>query len=48
MRHRDHEDEDEKSEGKKPQNEVTGVINMIIGGEAVRDKRLKRTRKEEI
>lgn len=47
-RHRDHEDKDDKSEGKKPRNEVTGVINMIIGGEAIRDKRLKRTWKEKI
>ena len=47
-RRRDHEDEDDKSEGKKPRNEITGVINMIMGGEAAREKRLKRTWKEEI
>ena len=43
-RYRDSEDEGgNKSGAKKSQNEIIGVINMIIGGEVPKEKRLKRT-----
>lgn len=48
QRHRDSEDEGgDKPAAKKVRNEVAGVINMIVGGEVPKEKRMKRTRKEE-
>ena len=46
-RYRDSEDEGgNKSGAKKSRNEMAGVINMIIGGEVPKERRLKWTRKE--
>ena len=36
-----------KSKTKKSQNEVVGVINIIVGGEVPKEKRMKRIQKEE-
>ena len=47
-RHRDPEDQgDDRDGNKKPRNEAAGVINMIVGGEIPKEKRLKRARKDE-
>ena len=40
-------DDQDKPDQKKVRNEVAEVINMIVGGETLNEKRLKRTRKEE-
>ena len=46
-RYRDSEDQgDDKGGAKKSQNEAAGVINMIVGGEIPKEKRLKRARKD--
>ena len=47
QRHRDSDDQNNDRDGaKKPRNEVAGVINMIVGGEVPKEKRLKRARKD--
>ena len=47
-RYRDYEDEgDDKNGDKKSRNEAAGVINMIIGGEIPKEKRMKRAQKDE-
>ena len=47
-RYRDSKDErGDKSGGKKLRNETAGVINMIISGEVLKKKRLKRPQKDE-
>ena len=46
-RYRDSEDQGgDKGGAKKSQNETTGVINIIVGGEIPKEKRLKRARKD--
>ena len=45
-RYRDSEEEGgDKNGAKKSQNEAAGVINMIIGGEIPKEKRMKRAQK---